>query len=111
MIANRQILIADLPKARLGPEHFRQVETAMPTVSDGEVLLSVRYAMVDAAMRAWMLGPTYRAALAAGDLKQSDPDGATVVTRACAPAVAPGDLVYTDARRLRRTLSYCRLTG
>jgi NADPH-dependent curcumin reductase CurA len=57
---NRQILLVDKPSGKLGPEHFRLVEGAMPKPIDGEVLLRVRYISLDAANRAWMHGATYR---------------------------------------------------
>ena len=60
---NRQILLVEKPSGKLGPEHFRLVEGAMPKPSDGEVLLRVRYISLDAANRAWMHGATYRSAL------------------------------------------------
>jgi NADPH-dependent curcumin reductase CurA len=57
---NRQVLIAELPKGKLSTEHFKLVESAIPAPGTGQVLLRNRYIAVDAAMRAWMLGPTYR---------------------------------------------------
>ena len=51
---NRQILLVEKPSGKLGPEHFRLVEGAMPKPSNGEVLLRVRYISLDAANRAWM---------------------------------------------------------
>jgi NADPH-dependent curcumin reductase CurA len=91
---NRQIVIADLPQGKLSPDHFRQTETAAPKVLDGEVLLRVRYILIDAAMRAWMLGRTYRAALNAGDVMAGA--GLCEVVESRAAGIAPGDLVYTD---------------
>lgn len=60
---NRQILLVEKPPGKLGLEHFRLVEGAMPKPSDGEVLVRVRYISLDAANRAWMHGATYRAAV------------------------------------------------
>jgi len=59
---NRQILLVEKPSGKLGLEHFRLVEGAMPKPGDGEVLVRVRYISLDAANRAWMHGATYRAA-------------------------------------------------
>ena len=58
------------------------------------MLVRIRYALIDAAMRAWMLGPTYRAALKAGDVMA----GAALceVVESRAPGFAAGDLVYSD---------------
>jgi NADPH-dependent curcumin reductase CurA len=92
---NRQVLIAELPKGKLSTEHFKLVESAIPAPGTGQVLLRIRYIAVDAAMRAWMLGPTYRAALNAGDVMA----GAALaeVIDSNVAGFAPGDLVYTDA--------------
>ena len=35
---NRRVLLAELPTDKLGPEHFRLDDAAMPPVADGEVL-------------------------------------------------------------------------
>ena len=39
---NRQVLLAEIPKGKLAPEHFRLTEAPMPAPKDGEVLLRVR---------------------------------------------------------------------
>jgi NADPH-dependent curcumin reductase CurA len=92
---NRQVLIAELPKGRLSLEHFKLIESAVPAPGADQVLLRVRYIVVDAAMRAWMLGPTYRAALKAGDVMAGAALAEVVESRVV--DFAPGDLVYTDA--------------
>jgi NADPH-dependent curcumin reductase CurA len=108
--SNREILIAELPTGRLGLEHFRIAEAPMPVPGDGEVLLRVRYGMIDAAMRAWMLGPTYRAALKAGDVMA----GAALceVMESRVPGFTRGDFVYTDDAGWREyvVLPQARLT-
>src|SRR5260221_13431873 len=63
---NRQILLVETPKGKLGPEHFRLAEAPLPTPQEGEVLARVRYISLDAANRAWMQGATYRSAVEAG---------------------------------------------
>ncbi|HEV7689858.1 MAG TPA: NADP-dependent oxidoreductase [Hyphomonadaceae bacterium] len=93
-MTNRQILIAELPKGKLGPEHFRLGETALPSPKDGEVLVKAKYLQIDAAMRAWMMGPTYRAALKAGDVMAGS--GLADVVESKAAGFAPGDLVYCE---------------
>ena len=67
-MANRQIHIVELPKDKLGPEHFRLAEAAMPQAKDGEVLLQTKLISLDAANRAWMQGATYRAAVRRGQV-------------------------------------------
>mgnify|MGYP001603225394 FL=1 len=65
---NRQIHIVELPKDKLGPEHFRLAQGPMPHAKDGEVLLKTKLISLDAANRAWMQGATYRAAIEAGQV-------------------------------------------
>jgi len=91
---NRQFVIAELPKGKLGPEHFRLIESGVPSPSDGQVLVRVRYFALDAAMRAWMLGPTYRAALTAGQMMAGTALAEVVHSRAAGLAV--GDLVFGE---------------
>jgi NADPH-dependent curcumin reductase CurA len=91
---NRQILLAELPQGKLGPEHFRQVEAAVPQPGEGEALLRTRYVALDAANRAWMLGQTYRAGLTAGQVMAGAVLAEVVESRE--PGLAPGDLVYAD---------------
>src|SRR5260370_39632910 len=62
---NRQVLLVEKPTGKLGPEHFKMSEAAIPEPGDGEALLRVRYISLDAANRAWMHGATYRAAVEA----------------------------------------------
>jgi NADPH-dependent curcumin reductase CurA len=91
---NKQVLIADLPKGKLGLEHFRLAESPMPVPGADEVLLRIRYIVIDAAMRAWMLGPTYRAALKAGEVMAGAALAEVIDSRS--PEFKAGDLVYTD---------------
>ena len=92
--ANRQIILAETPKGKLGPEHFRLSNAPMPEPKDGEVLLRVRYISLDAANRAWMQGATYRDAVVAGSVMA----GASIseVVESKAPGFSPGDLVFAD---------------
>jgi NADPH-dependent curcumin reductase CurA len=91
---NRQILLAELPKAKLGPEHFRLSEAAMPLAKEGEVLLRVRYISLDAANRAWMQGRTYRSAIEAGGVMAGGALAEIIDSRS--PGLAVGDLVFAD---------------
>ena len=93
--ANRQVLLAEVPRGKLGPEHFRLVEGQMPAPSEGEVLLRVRYLSLDAASRAWMQGATYRDAVTAGSVMAGG--ALTEVIESRAPGFASGDLVFADA--------------
>ncbi len=91
---NRQIVLAQLPQGKLGPEHFAVAHTDRPTPNEGEVLLRVLYVSLDAANRAWMQGATYRSALEAGNVMAGGALAEVVESRA--PSLKPGDLVFAD---------------
>ena len=92
---NRQILLDRLPAGdKLGPEHFRLTESAVPSAGEGEVLLRTRYISLDAANRAWMQGATYRAALAAGDVMAGGALAEVVASNSA--NLRPGDRVFAD---------------
>ena len=94
MSRNRQIHIVELPKDKLGPEHFRLAEGAIPQPKDGELLLKTKLISLDAANRAWMQGATYRAAIEAGQVMAG---GAVAeVVEAKVQGFAKGDLVFAD---------------
>jgi NADPH-dependent curcumin reductase CurA len=91
---NRQILLVETPKGKLGPEHFRLAEAPLPTPGDGEVLLRVRLISLDAANRAWMQGATYREAVTAGTVMAGGAIAEVVESKA--PGFSAGDLVFAD---------------
>jgi NADPH-dependent curcumin reductase CurA len=91
---NRQVLLVEKPAGKLGPEHFKITEAAIPEPKDGEALLRVRYISLDAANRAWMHGATYRAAVEANTVMAGG--GIAEVMASKAPGLAPGDLVFGD---------------
>jgi NADPH-dependent curcumin reductase CurA len=91
---NRQVLLAEIPKGKLAPEHFRLTEAPMPVPKDGEVLLRVRLISLDAANRAWMQGATYREAVTAGSVMAGGAIAEVVESKA--PGFAAGDLVFAD---------------
>ncbi|MEQ1755641.1 MAG: NADP-dependent oxidoreductase [Micropepsaceae bacterium] len=91
---NRQIHIVELPKAKLGAEHFRLADGPMPSPKDGELLLKVRLISLDAANRAWMQGATYRAAIEAGQVMAGGAVAEVLESRS--PAFTRGDLVFAD---------------
>jgi NADPH-dependent curcumin reductase CurA len=93
-VSNRQFLLAEIPKGKLSVEHFRLNTAAAPVPGNGEVLARVRYVALDAANRAWMLGPSYRAALTAGEVMAGA--GLAEVVESRAEGFGPGDLVYGD---------------
>jgi NADPH-dependent curcumin reductase CurA len=91
---NRQILLVEKPTGKLGPQHFKMSESAVPEPKDGEVLLRVLYISLDAANRAWMQGATYRSAVEANSVMAGG--GLAEVMASKAPGFAPGDLVFGD---------------
>lgn len=93
-MTNRQILLAETPRGKLGPEHFKMQEAAIPSPQDGEVLLKVKLISLDAANRAWMQGATYREAVGPGSVMA----GASIseVVESKAPNFAKGDLIFAD---------------
>ncbi|HEV2531596.1 NADP-dependent oxidoreductase [Phenylobacterium sp.] len=92
--ANRQIVLDQIPQGKLGPEHFKLVETARPEAAEGEVLVRTRYISLDAANRAWMQGATYRSALTSGQVMAGGALSEVVTSHD--PSLKPGDLVWGD---------------
>jgi NADPH-dependent curcumin reductase CurA len=91
---NRQILLVETPRGKLGPEHFKLQESPMPSPKDGELLLKVRYISLDAANRAWMQGATYREAVRGGDVMAGGAVAEVIESKS--PGFAAGDLVFGD---------------
>src|ERR1700741_5516471 len=91
---NRQILLVEKPTGKLGPEHFKLTNAAIPEPKDGEALLRVRYISLDAANRAWMHGATYRAAGETNTVMAGG--GIAEVVSSKASGFAAGDLVWAD---------------
>jgi NADPH-dependent curcumin reductase CurA len=91
---NRQILLVEKPAGKLGSQHFRLVESAVPGPNDGEALLRVKLISLDAANRAWMHGATYRAALETNAVMAGGAIAEVVESKA--PGLAAGDLVFGD---------------
>src|SRR6478735_4009306 len=91
---NQQILLGEVPKSKLGAEHFKLAESEVPKPAEGEVLVRVRLISLDAANRAWMQGATYRSAVTAGNVMAGGAVAEVVESRA--PNFAPGDLVFGD---------------
>ena len=91
---NRQILLVEKPSGKLGPEHFKLSNAAVPEPKDGEALLRVRYISLDAANRAWMHGATYRSAVEANTVMAGG--GVAEVVTSKAPGFTAGDLVWAD---------------
>src|SRR6201993_1305580 len=91
---NRQILLVEKPGGKLGPEHFKLINGAVPEPKDGEALLHVHYISLDAANRAWMHGATYRSAVEANSVMAGGAIAEVVASKA--PELKPGDIVFGD---------------
>src|SRR4249920_4159546 len=91
---NRQILLVEKPSGKLGPEHFKLTNAAVPELKDGEALLRTRLISLDAANRAWMHGATYRSAVEANSVMAGG--GIAEVVSSKAPGLSPGDIVFGD---------------
>ncbi len=91
---NRQLVLKEIPKARLSRDHFELRESDVQQPAEGEVLARVRYLSIDAANRAWMQGTTYRAAVKAGELMAGY--ALAEVIASGDPKYKPGDLVFGD---------------
>src|SRR5439155_26766563 len=91
---NRQILLVEKPTGKLGPEHFKLVNGAVPEPKDGEVLVRTRYISLDAANRAWTHGATYRAAVEANTVMVGG--GIAEVVSSKSPDLKQGDIVFGD---------------
>jgi NADPH-dependent curcumin reductase CurA len=91
---NRQVLLVEKPTGKLGLEHFKLVNGAVPEPKDGEALLRTRYISLDAANRAWMHGATYRAAIEANTVMAGGAIAEVVESKA--PGLANGDIVFGD---------------
>src|SRR5215212_6235860 len=91
---NRQILLVEKPTGKLGPEHFKMIDGAVPAPKDGEVLVRSRYISLDAANRAWMHGATYRAAVEANTVMAGG--GIAEVVSSKSQNLKPGDIVFGD---------------
>jgi NADPH-dependent curcumin reductase CurA len=94
MTANRQIVLAELPKGKLEPGHFRLNQGEKGAPGEGEVLLKILYVSLDAANRAWMQGATYRSALQPGDVMAGGALAEVVESKS--EALKVGDLVFGD---------------
>ena len=91
---NRQILLVEKPAGRLGPEHFKLTNAAIPEPKDGEALLRVRYVSLDAANRAWMHGATYRSAIEANSVMAGGAIAEVISSKAS--ELKAGDIVFGD---------------
>lgn len=67
-MANKQILVKELPEGPLHEKHFEMHEGPQPEPAPGEVLTRTVLLSLDPANRAWMQGATYRAPVLPGEV-------------------------------------------
>src|ERR1022692_2049282 len=66
---NRQIVLASLPSGEPTPDNFRLVETEVPELGSGQMLLRTIYLSLDPYMRGRMnAGPSYAKPVEVGDV-------------------------------------------
>lgn len=92
---NRQIVVRELPKGPLGPQHFELREADVPEPGPGEARMRVILMSIDAANRAWMQGATYREPVKTGDVMHTYAIGQIIASND--PALVPGDIVAAEA--------------
>lgn len=88
----RQIVLASRPEAAPGPEHFRLETVDLPELTDGDLLLKVRYLSLDPYMRGRMSdAKSYAEPVPVGGVMEGETVSEVVDSRH--PGFAPGDLV------------------
>jgi NADPH-dependent curcumin reductase CurA len=92
---SRQIVLTELPQGRLSTDNFRLEQVPRPEPGEGEVLLRALYITLDASNRAYMQGPTYAAALKAGDVMYGR--ALAEVAESRADGFSPGELVFAES--------------
>lgn len=95
MADNTQILLAQRPDGPLREDHFAVRQAPIPSPGEGQVLVRTILLSLDAANRAWMQGPTYKAAVEAGDVMHGYAICEVVESRS--PRFERGDLVQCEA--------------
>jgi len=89
---NKQFLLASRPQGQVKPENFRLVETPVPEIGDGEVLVRNHYLSLDPYMRGRMDdAKSYAAPQKLDEVMQGGTVGKVVASRN--PAFAVGDEV------------------
>ena len=72
MTMNRQWILKARPHGMIGPQNFEYVETAIPSVSDGQILVNNKYFSFDPTQRNWMVDrPGYLPPVAIGEVMRA----------------------------------------
>ena len=94
MTENIQIHLTHAPSGALTPECFEQRTVPVPEIGDGQILVRTILISIDAAMRAWMRGPTYRPQVMPGDVMPAYVLAEVVESKS--DGLAKGDLVLGE---------------
>src|SRR5262245_43602674 len=87
----RQIVLAARPQGRPKPSDFRLEETAIPTPSDGQILLKVKYLSLDPYMRGRMDDrKSYAAPVPLGGVMQGESVATVIASKH--PGYSDGDI-------------------
>lgn len=90
----RRIIVTELPTGALTEANY-QIETVqIAEPEEGEVTLRTLLMSIDAANRAWLQGPTYRAAVLAGDAMPTYAISEVIQSRSA--RLQPGDIVASE---------------
>ena len=72
MTMNRQWILKARPHGMIGPQNFEYVETTIPSVSDGQILVNNKYFSFDPTQRNWMVDrPGYLPPVAIGEVMRA----------------------------------------
>ena len=97
---NRQILLASRPKGEPTPDHFKLIESEIPTPGQGQMLLRTIYLSLDPYMRGRMsAGKSYAKPVEVGEVMEGRAVGEVIgveVIRLCArrPGLQPGSQTH-----------------
>ena len=92
---NRQLLLRERPTGEVLDECFELVESAVPSLGDGQVLVRTIWLAFDPAQRGWLNDiRSYVPPVAIGEVMRAYGIGEVVESNV--PGVEPGDLVHTQ---------------
>ncbi len=90
---NRRLVLAQRPTGLVDDNTLRLEAEPVPTLSDGEVLVKVRYLSIDPTIRTWMNDvPSYLPPIQIGEVIRSGGVGEVIESRT--EAYQPGQLVF-----------------
>ncbi len=89
---NRQLVLASRPRGAIEPGTFVLKESAVPELTDGQMLVRTIYVSIDPTMRGWLIDqPSYLPPVQIGEVMRAGGVGEVVASRIA--AFAPGQVV------------------